>query len=167
MGKKRNAEIFCNSRVAFSHLCAHRCAEDLTDRACKDVNHADEHNEPVAEHIELELCARKHEEQKEQGSGPFVGLAHDLVREVAHVAEHGAEHHTNEKRGELDVDAVDVCFEHRKSNRHYYKGDGKGKTLTVRFEVFFSRAEENTEYKTEQERKNDLQKRLDKNRDRA
>jgi len=156
--KEGDAEILDDIVVTARHLRAYKCAEDLAQRAGGDIRDTDYYYTDAGEDGKVELCSAENEEEDEQGRRPAVYSVHKLLGEVAGVAEHRAEHHTNEKRGEADMysECLDLKLEGRKRDGHHNEGNRDGKALRARMEESLDKGEDKSHNEAERKREDDL-----------
>ena len=158
--QQRDAQPLLHLRRALHKLRADARARPLAERTREDIRRADEHHGGAAEHVQFQLRAAEHEEQDIQRRRPAVGLIHDLRREIAHVAEHRAQHHAHQQAGEADLHAADLKLHHRKRHCQDDERDGERQPLAVGFEIFLRGGEDAAHHKAQQDGEHDFQQRL-------
>ena len=162
--QKGDAEIAVDIFIAMHGTCAERRTCIFAERARKNVNDTDDDDRKIGKDRELELRTAEHEEQDKEGRRPTVETIHQLLGEVADVAEDRTEHHADKQRGKSDMYAADLKFEHRERDGQEYKGDRHRKTLGARMEEALEEGEQQSHDHTEQKREHDLKDRLDDDR---
>ena len=163
--QKSNAQILHRILVALHELGATEGANDLTHRAEQDVDHADEDEDGLFEHGEIQARTADDEEQNEEGLGPLLGSLHHFLGGLTDVAEHRAQHHTGEQRGEANVNTLDLEVEHSQRHGQEHEGDHQGETVGVGVERPLHQGQEEAQHSAQKERKNDLQHGLYQHRD--
>ena len=116
-------------------------AEDLAGRAEDDVHHAGEDDGPVREDLEVQVSAGEDEEEHHQGRSPAVHALHQLLGEVAQVAEHRAQGHAHQQVGEAHGHRADLEVHLGQRHSQHHEGDGDVQTLGAGMEELLAPVE--------------------------
>ena len=165
--QKRDAQVLHGLLVALHELGAAEGAQDLTQGAEQDVDHADDDEYGLLEHGEIQAGAADDEEENEQRLCPLFGSLHHFLGGLTDVAEHRSQHHAGEQRGKSNVYAIDLEMEHSQRHGQEHEGDHEGQTVGVGVEGSLHQRQEEAKHCAQQEGQDDLQHGLHQHRDHA
>ena len=106
----------------------------FTKRPGNDIYHADQEYGGITEDLKLQCRAAEHKEQGNSRAGPAVRLQHQVLAERAEIAEHRAQHHTDQQGGKTEGEGTHRDLQLADGNRQDDAADNEGVPVPVGME---------------------------------